>query len=274
MRFREPTPEARAGGKRLGFLGSRIARFLVRKPAEKPAIPPGLRVYAIGDVHGCLDLLLKMQRRIVADLRQDPPDRSIEIYVGDYVDRGAQSREVLEFLCGQRAACDRRVCLKGNHEMMLLEALEDAGRMAAWFEYGGRETLLSYGVAPPTLTIAANYGRAQQAFREAFPDGHRRFLERLPYLVEVGGYVFVHAGIDPTVSLSDQSPEDLTWIREPFLSSDQAFERFVVHGHTPIDEPEMRPNRVNIDTGAFITGRLTCLVLEGEERRFIQVTAG
>lgn len=247
---------------------------MFRRPsARRPAVPEGLRVYAIGDVHGCFDLLVEMQRKIADDLARNPAERSVEIYVGDYVDRGTQSREVLDYLSDGNAVCDRRICLRGNHEEMLLAALNEPDRLAEWFQFGGRETLLSYGVAAPAFLTSANYAGARRAFCAAFPDRHRRFLAALPYSVAVGGYVFAHAGINPRRRLDDQSHEDLIWIREPFLSSEVAFERFVVHGHTPSEEPDVRPNRINIDTGAFLTGRLTCLVLEGETRAFIQATA-
>jgi serine/threonine protein phosphatase 1 len=219
-----------------------------------------------------LDLLERLYSEVRTDLAGSASARSVEVFVGDYVDRGPASRGVIEWLVASRPACDERVCLMGNHEELLLGALADPRGMEPWLMNGGVETLLSYCETPRRRLEAMTIREAREAFVAAFPASHREFLIRLPRMASLGGYLFVHAGLDPARPAGDQDPFDLVWIREPFLSSDVDFGRIVVHGHTPAREPELRRNRINIDTGAFCTGRLTCLVLEGEERRFLQVS--
>ena len=238
--------------------------------ARDPAgmLPEGLRVYAVGDIHGRIDLLENLQLQICGDLAGVRPRRSFELFLGDYVDRGSRSREVVERLASSVPVADERICLMGNHEQMLLDALSDPSAVANWIMNGGTETMLSYGV--DVHRAGASARSAQQAFRMALPQDHQRFIEHLPRMAVLGGYAFVHAGLRPGRALSRQAEEDLLWIREPFLSSNHHFAAVVVHGHTPVPEPEIRPNRINIDTGAVFTGTLTCIVLEGRERRFLQ----
>lgn len=236
------------------------------------ALPPGLRVYAIGDIHGRFDLLSAVAEEIRRDIERARPVQSLEIFLGDYVDRGPQSCEVIEWLTSTPPIADRRICLTGNHEDMLLRALDDPGAMAHWLSNGGGETLLSYR-ATGSLGARGAMPELQQAFREALPERHLAFLASLDLSFAVDPYLFVHAGIRPGRSLSQQDPEDLIWIREPFLRSDDDFGFVVVHGHTPVPSPEVRANRISIDTGAVFTGRLTALVLEGTERRFIEAVA-
>jgi serine/threonine protein phosphatase 1 len=169
--------------------------------------------------------------------------------------------------------CDERICLMGNHEDMLLAALRDPNAMGDWFFNGGVQTLLSYRVASPHRLAGMTYADAHAALVASLPASHRGFLDSLRHTVTFGSYFFVHGGIDPRRPLDDQDANDLLWIRGPFLRSDADFGKIVVHGHTPCEMVEIRPNRINIDTGAFKTGRLTCLVLEGETRRLLQVTA-
>jgi serine/threonine protein phosphatase 1 len=233
-------------------------------------LPAGLRIYATGDIHGRFDLLETLYGEIRRDVAADRPPQSLEIFLGDYVDRGPESRDVVEWLTSAPPACDRRVCLLGNHEDMLLNVLRDPRWMGTWLQNGGMETLRSYAVDLPASPGPTSLADLRDAFIEALPDAHRAFLEGLPRLVAVGGYLFVHAGIRPGVAIEDQDPDDLVWIREPFLLSTADFGKVVVHGHTPTEQPELRPNRINIDTGAFFTGRLTTLVLEGDETRFLQ----
>jgi serine/threonine protein phosphatase 1 len=241
------------------------------RPATRPSLPPGLRIYAVGDLHGRFDLLQWVRATIVEDLARRPAQRSVEIYLGDYVDRGPASREVLQALaCGAPPVCDGRICLMGNHEDVLLHFLEEPDILRYWRDLGGLETLHSYGIAPPALLTEEAIRDAHGAFRARLSDAEMQFLNALQLSAEFGTYLFVHAGIDPMRPLDRQRPEDLIWIRDPFLTSRADFGRIVVHGHTPGYEPELRPNRINIDTGAFATGRLTCLVLEGAEQRLIQ----
>jgi serine/threonine protein phosphatase 1 len=234
-------------------------------------LPGGLRVYAIGDIHGRFDLLERLAAEIARDLEHAPPDRAVEIYLGDYIDRGPQSREVIAWLTGSPPLGQERICLMGNHEALLLNALANPAGMSNWLFNGGADTVASY-VADPRAAIGASPGeRLRSAFLAAFPESHRDFLARLPRKAALGGYLFVHAGIRPGVPIAAQDPEDLVWIRQPFLSSNADFGPVIVHGHTPVRTPEVRPNRINIDTGAVFRGRLTCLVLEADTRRFLQV---
>ncbi len=235
-------------------------------PSTMPTLPENLRIYAIGDVHGRFDLLEATAGKIKADLAASPPARAIEIFIGDYIDRGPQSREVVDWLIETPPLGAERICLMGNHEDMMLEALADPSKLANWLFNGADATLASYGVTDLPASLEAMHA----ACAEAIPPRHTEFLAALPHTVEFGSYLFVHAGIDPRRPLSEQDPHDLLWIREPFLSSEADFGRIVVHGHTPVVEPDIRKNRINIDTGAVFTGHLTCLVLEGTTRRLLQ----
>jgi serine/threonine protein phosphatase 1 len=233
-------------------------------------LPAGVRIYATGDIHGRFDLLESLYGAIRRELQVFPPERSIEIFLGDYIDRGPESREVLEWLISAPPACDERVCLLGNHEDMLLKVLNDPHWTGTWLQNGGVETLRSYAVDLTASPQRTTLDDLRAAFLDAFPDKHRAFLKRLPRLVGAGGYLFVHAGIRPGVALDEQDPDDLVWIRDEFLLSEADFGRIVVHGHTPVEEPEVRANRINVDTGAFFTGRLTTLVLEEDGVRFLR----
>jgi len=232
-------------------------------------LPDGLRIYAVGDIHGRFDLLQEMTAAIRRDLQSTTPANATEIFLGDYIDRGPQSRDVLAWLIEAPLLTQRRICLMGNHEAMLLVALHDIQAMPHWLGNGAPETFASYGVRTAELTSRERTAELRDIFIRAFPSRHRAFVEGLPRTADIGRYLFVHAGIRPGRALADQDPEDLVWIREPFLLSDADFGRIVVHGHTPVQSPEVRPNRINIDTGAVFTGRLTCLVLEANSQRFL-----
>jgi serine/threonine protein phosphatase 1 len=251
-----------------------LGRWLNRRPkgGGPAAVEDGVRIYAFGDVHGRFDLLRDLYDMVRADLVARPPARSAEVFLGDYVDRGPQAKEVLEWLQSGDSACDERVCLKGNHEEILLGYLDDPAVMLDWRELGGLETLHSFGVAPRFTVATKAIHDSHAEFLEAFGSRNRTFLERLRPSFFSGGYFFAHAGARPSVALDRQYERDLLWIREPFLSSDHDFGKTVVHGHTPVETPDVRWNRINIDTGAFATGRLTCLVLEGTDRRFLQTS--
>ncbi len=240
-----------------------------RTPAN-PAVPDGLRVYAIGDVHGRFDLLVELGESIRADLADDPPEGSVEIYLGDYVDRGPDACSVIEWLRSENAACDKRICLKGNHEDIFLQFIVDPGIVEYWRGLGGFETLFSYGVQPPVARTGEAMLASHEQLMRVLPAEDVQFLQSLTLYAGFGDYLFVHAGLRPGVPLEKQGEADLIWIREPFLTSTHDFGQIVVHGHTPGDAPDIRGNRINIDTGAYLTGCLTCLVLEGTERRFIQ----
>lgn len=234
------------------------------------AVPPGTRVYAIGDVHGRLDLLMRLEAMMEADLARSRPARTVAVYLGDYVDRGVASRGVLDHLLDHPPPVDEVVHLLGNHEETMCRFLVDPWIGENWLRFGGLETLKSYGVAPdPDLPAEERLRRMQEGFSLAVPERHWAFLEGLPLRHEEGGYFFVHAGVRPRVPLDRQRRFDLLWIRDEFLDSEVDHGRVVVHGHSISSEPEILPNRIGIDTGAFMSGRLTALVLEGEERRFL-----
>jgi serine/threonine protein phosphatase 1 len=231
-------------------------------------VPEGVRLYAIGDVHGRSDLLYQLFARIDADLACRPSPRPTEIYLGDYVDRGPGSREVIDLLIARR--CSRPlICLKGNHETFVSEFIRTPAMLAEWQHYGGLETLLSYGLKPSMNADERQQIELSSAFERALPELHRRFLSGLPSSFTCGDYFLVHAGVRPGIPLRQQREADLLWIREDFLFHEEPFSKVIVHGHTPVMQPEVRPNRINIDTGAYATGQLTCLVLEGDEMFFL-----
>lgn len=238
-------------------------------PPKKPQVAGGHRIYVIGDIHGHIDLLIRMRDLITTDLDQSPSaEEAITIFLGDYVDRGPDSQAVLdEIIHGPFPT--RLVPLLGNHEAMLLAFLSRPETGAGWAQYGGLETLHSYGIDVRPLRSGVGFADVARKFREKLPSSHSEFLQLCRLYFLAGDYFFCHAGVRPGVPLDEQRENDLLWMREPFLSSEKDFGKVVVHGHTPVSSPDIRPNRINIDTGAYITGRLTCLVLEGEEQRFL-----
>lgn len=242
-----------------------------KKP--NPRVPKGIRIYAIGDIHGRADLLDEILERIDADLATNPASLSIEVFLGDYIDRGPASREVLDRLVVRKRTF-RSVFLKGNHETYITNFAANPSILEDWQRLGGLETLMSYGVAPSINANAAEQLQLAAAFDQALPDSHREFLGDLKTSFDCGDFFFVHAGVRPGIPLVKQREEDLLWIRQDFLMSEGDFSKIVVHGHTPVLEPEIRPNRINIDTGAYATGRLTCLKLEDDHIDFIKAAAG
>lgn len=250
-----------------------LARFFRPAPARTPvaSVPQGTRVYAIGDVHGRLDLLQDLQQQIDSHAREYPVARRVLVYIGDYIDRGYQSRQTLDHLLDSPLPGFHSVHLLGNHERTLLEFLDDTSVGPAWLRYGGRETLFSYGIDwdRDLGGDGESLSRIQAELRQKLPQRHRRFLAELPLTHEEGDYLFVHAGIRPGVPLDRQAADDLLWIRDEFLGSSADHGKVVVHGHSISELPQLRHNRVGIDTGAFATGRLTCLVLEGNEQSFL-----
>jgi serine/threonine protein phosphatase 1 len=232
-----------------------------------PRIPDGVRVYAIGDIHGRADLLDKTLNHIDADLAKNPIPQSIEVFLGDYVDRGPASRKVLDRLMA-RSRSHQTVFLKGNHESFLMDFLTDPVILKEWRHLGGLETLMSYGSRPSVKADEAADAQLAATFYRDLPESHRQFLADLRLSFTCGDYFFVHAGVRPGILLEKQREEDLLWIRGDFLFSEDDFGKIIVHGHTPVAQPDIRPNRINIDTGAFATGRLTCIKLEGTEMYF------
>jgi serine/threonine protein phosphatase 1 len=226
------------------------------------------RIYVIGDIHGRSDLLDRLVLEISRDLDAHPAGQCLTVTLGDYLDRGPDSRGVLDRLVGNPFPTGF-VALKGNHEELLETFLRTPSIAAEWRLLGGLETLHSYGVQVRSLMIGRNYEEAAEALRVAMPQSHVEFLTSLKLSLTADKYFLCHAGVRPGVRLSEQRAEDLLWIREPFLNSRADFGKIVVHGHTPVEEPEVRPNRINIDTGAFMSGRLTCAALESESVRFL-----
>lgn len=232
------------------------------------ALPSGLRVYAVGDIHGYSNLLETLAQAVAADLRRDPPARSLAVFVGDYVDRGPDSAGVIERLVQGRFPTPI-VTLRGNHEDMMMRALAPSGDMDHWCDMGGLETIASYGIDIARAARGKGLGKLRKELLERMPEAHRAFLAATRLCFEAGDYFFAHAGARPGVRLDRQAETDLLWIREEFSDSTYDFGKTIVHGHTPHRRPENEPRRINVDTGAFKWGVLTAVVLEGTARRFI-----
>lgn len=242
----------------------------------------GHRIYAIGDIHGCIDDLVQVQNNIQRDLDNRPHSKPVIVYLGDYIDRGPDSRGVIENLISEAAAPHHTRFLFGNHDEMLLTFRTDPLipirpngpkiDKIHWLHRlgGGAETLRSYGVNGAS---DENPLDKHDAFVSALPDTHLQFFNSLETFVRFGSYLFVHAGINPDASLEDQTLDDFIWMREPFLSSTKDFGFTVVHGHTPVSEVENRGNRIAIDTGAVFNGTLSCLVVEDSEQSLLTNTA-
>ena len=216
-----------------------------------------------------------MIRRLADDvLSVGPTARPLLVFLGDYVDRGPWSKGVIDRIIGLRAEVGFEVrTLKGNHEQAMIAFLGNAAAGPAWADHGGRPTLASYGVVPPKLRgDAAGWEQTRQDFIQSLPPSHLDFLAGLNPILLVGDYVFVHAGLRPGRSIDDQDEHDLLWIREPFLRDRRAFAKVVVHGHTPEEVPFVGTRRIGIDTGAYATGVLTAVRLNGEERVILQST--
>jgi serine/threonine protein phosphatase 1 len=241
-----------------------MAKAVPIELSQAPAsLPPGTRVYAVGDVHGCLEQLTRLHAAIAEDLSSRPVPDAVLLHVGDYIDRGPDSAQVIACLRGPSPVPGTRmVNLKGNHEDMLLTGLEAETDAAAlnWLENGGRETLASW-------SISHKHPRAEWTKR--IPPADLDFLRALALTHREGGYLFVHAGIRPGISLENQEPHDLMWIREPFLSFKGDLGLVIVHGHTPRPTVALRTNRIGIDTGAVYGGKLTCAVLEKDQLGFL-----
>ncbi|MBU6462979.1 MAG: serine/threonine protein phosphatase [Bradyrhizobium sp.] len=242
-----------------------------RPPEHSPALiastPAETRIYAVGDIHGRADLLRDTLERLDEDLSRRPITYSVEIFLGDYIDRGPDSRDVIDLLAA-RMVRNRAICLRGNHEELMEDFLRDPAALAAWLRLGGLQTLISYGVTS-RLGEAGNGTAIHQRFCHAFPRTHQLFLQCLRPWIYCGDYLFVHAGIRPAVPLDRQTLEDLLWIREGFLNFSLQHAKYIVHGHTPVVHPDVRSNRINIDTGAWRSGTLTCAIFEGTSIQFL-----
>jgi len=254
--------EGAAGGSRKpsAALGSRLT--FEHQPAA---------IYAIGDVHGCHDLLTKLERIIVEDASAIDGEKWI-ILLGDMVDRGPSSAQVLDHLLAPPPEGFKRACLTGNHERMMVQFIEQPKSALRWLEFGGRETLLSYGMDPRVLESAGHSERKlKQLLQSHIPEEHVNYLKHLPCMIQSTKYVFVHAGLRPGVPIAKQVENDILTIKADFLNDTTDYGFTVVHGHTPVEEPEIRTNRINVDTGAYATGRISAVRLEkNEPPKFLQ----
>lgn len=238
-----------------------------------PAGARGHRAYVIGDIHGRLDLLEELLTRIERDLHRRRSRKTLLVFVGDLIDRGPQSAEVIERLRTYRRPGVRPLFLLGNHEEVLLRILDgDKSLISSWLKFGGRECLESYGVARSTL-LSASAAELVEKIQQAISRNHVDFLRTFIDSCRFGDYLFVHAGIRPGVEIDQQRQTDLRWIREPFLLDETDHGFIVVHGHTITSRVDERPNRIAIDTGAYRTGVLTAIAIEGMERWYLQTKA-
>jgi serine/threonine protein phosphatase 1 len=246
------------------------------KPEEPPPTTGGRLVYAVGDVHGRLDALEPLLKSIAEDyMVTRPADPAMLVFLGDYVDRGPDSKRVVDLVLGMRNHLEFEVrTLKGNHEEALLYFLDDPSFGAAWMEHGGGPTLASYGVQPPmTRTDNEAWGKASHELAKAMPASHLAFYKDLELMVEAGDYAFVHAGVRPGVPLEAQAERDLLWIRHEFLAEKGPHPKVIVHGHTPSEEAQMTRWRLGVDTGCYATGLLTAARLMDTDQRLIQARA-
>jgi len=254
---------------------SLLSRFF---PAPASAALPRLSwsrapsvVYAIGDVHGCLDQLLALEALIAADAAGVEGDRYV-IQLGDYTDRGPKSAQVIDHLMAPAPPGFERVCLRGNHDDMLLRAVTEGANISDWLAFGGEETMQSYGILPMQADwLRKGRRQTQMQVLEAYvPTEHLAFLKALPVALDMPGYIFVHAGVRPGLALAQQRDGDLMWIRDEFLESDRDHGAVVVHGHTPVRQPLLQPNQIAVDTACYQTGQLTAVrIAPGEVPRFI-----
>jgi serine/threonine protein phosphatase 1 len=235
---------------------------------KEPRVSDQFRIYAIGDIHGRLDLLDALLQRVETDMAQHPPANVGYVFLGDYVDRGPMSSQVLSRLI-DHAQTHPTVCLKGNHEAYLMRFLDDPYILTEWARLGALPTLTSYGLKPTLKPASDERAELSALLNERMPDAHKTLLMNLTSCFTSGDFFFVHAGVRPGIPLTEQKDEDLLYIREEFLFHEAAFEKFIVHGHTPVKDPDKRSNRINIDTGAYATGRLTCLCLDADVMRFV-----
>lgn len=246
--------------------------FSMSRDSDTPprGVPEDSVVYAVGDVHGRPDLVRRLLARIGDDAAGRGARRRVIVFLGDYVDRGPDSAGVIELLLQGPPNGFEAHYLMGNHEDFMIRFLAGEPVGELWAMNGGDATLRSYGVDPyDSFSRTGGWEGMRRALAERMPDGHRRFLAGLALNYREGDVLFVHAGVRPGVPIVAQSAEDMLWIRKEFLESRKDFGALVVHGHTPTPEPEVRANRIGVDTGAYATGRLTAVALEGSERAFL-----
>jgi serine/threonine protein phosphatase 1 len=249
-----------------------LLKILERTPAVATTrrVPDGTRVYCVGDIHGRDDLLGEMAELVAADIQTSSFDYAVTVFLGDYIDRGLGSMRVVDRLARSEWPT-AIIALAGNHEDLLLAFLEDERVLEAWRGLGGLETLHSYGVNVESAMVGRDFKTIRAKFAAALPQHHRRFFKTLKASTVIGNYFFCHAGVRPGTPLNRQGRKDLLNIREPFLCSNEEYGKLIVHGHTPSVTPAIRPNRIGIDIAPCATERLTCLVLERHDQRFLNV---
>ena len=248
--------------------------FSEEKPQRVDAfLPERQTVYCVGDIHGRLDLLQQLQQSILNDAAESGSHRTL-IYLGDYIDRGDQSKEVIDHLLESPLAGFETIHLLGNHEQTMLDFLQHPKAAAGWLTFGGLACLRSYGIKVNIDYKSNNISNIRDELQVKLPQSHLDFLQSCKFIHFEGSYCFVHAGLRPGVPIGEQRNEDLLWIRDDFTRSQVIHDHIVVHGHTINQEVEFLPNRIGIDTGAYQTGVLTCLVLEGKQQRLLQTGVG
>jgi len=239
-------------------------------PLADARMPAGELAYVIGDIHGRNDLLLSVIERITTqEIVPDYLKRHI-VFLGDYVDRGNKSKEVLQTLVDLDLPDFNIVTLDGNHEASMRGFLEDPVKGKRWLHYGGDATLRSYGIdiSLESITVADVVAKSAE-LEAALPSKHKNFLYGLTGYYSLGDFYFVHAGVNPKKTLEEQTERDLLWIRSEFLANEGLYEKVIVHGHSISAQPEFRDNRIGIDTGAFYSNDLTCLVLHGNNKEIL-----
>jgi serine/threonine protein phosphatase 1 len=231
--------------------------------------PDKLRVYAIGDVHGRLDLLQAMHRRILIENEKSPPFDWVVVHLGDYVDRGPDSKGVLDLMVNLQQKTHRMLAIAGNHDIGLLEFLATGDAYGLFARNGGRQTALSYGINI-NFNDPDSVAAGRKALAQSIPHSHVEFLRGLRRSIVFGDFFFCHAGIRPGVDLDRQDPDDLIWIRWEFLDDARLYPKIIVHGHTPVSDIEKRPNRINLDTGAYASGRLSAIAIDSDRKFFVE----
>jgi serine/threonine protein phosphatase 1 len=249
-----------------------LTLFFKDKPIvhTRVGLPENHKIYCIGDIHGRLDLLTEVHAKIARDAATFEGVKTL-VYLGDYIDRGMSSKSVVDCLLADPFPDFKKIYLLGNHEQVLLQFLAGTSPSTAndWFKFGGLSTLVSYDVKIVGIPTLKDLDRIRQEFAEKLPPAHWDFFNNLSLFYETDDYYFVHAGIKPKIKLQQQHIEDQLWIRDDFLNSALFHGKIIVHGHTVTDEPEILPNRIGLDTGAYSSGKLTCAVFENSACRIL-----
>ncbi len=236
---------------------------------QRVELPDDQRVYAIGDVHGRLDLLVKLLEMVNKDIAAHANSQNTAVFLGDYIDRGPDPAGVIDHLMDLSIPQAKCVFLMGNHERYMIDIAKGISPIETWFRNGGKATAKSYGIDVGTSDIPKDLDQFRRALQENVPDCHWQFLHSLRTSWRLGSVFFAHAGVNPTRSLDQQTEQDLIWIREKFLHSERDHGALIVHGHTPGPEPEVLRNRINVDTLAYQSGHLTAVLLKNGHYHFL-----